>query len=109
MGYSNFIVSNLKEESISIQRVYAMYIAFSQERAAELFKRAARNVRLLVRLLGSMANNSIEMTLRSATEEQWHMLNTSEQAKELAFNKDIFAKRRVCVLNVKFCYVWQIP
>ena len=65
------------------------------KRLACLFRKASLFVRSILRLQTYMTDLSAEMTSRSATEEQWHAVNTSREVKEMAFNKAIFAKSKV--------------
>ena len=77
-----------------------MYDSFAFWQISGLFRRSAIFVCSILRLQLHMTFLSKDVTSRSATEEQWHAVNTSKQVKELVFNKDIYAKSRVRKMQI---------
>lgn len=63
--------------------------------ALDRFRRCIRLVRCAVRLLRLMVSISDDRTTRSAAEMQWKTLNTSDMARNLAFNPTVYARKRV--------------
>ncbi|KAK3101866.1 hypothetical protein FSP39_006884 [Pinctada imbricata] len=60
----------------------------------EKFRQIAQGIRLLIRWFRIIIEISDEKTTRTATEEQWYTLYTSQEARKLAFNKSMFARER---------------
>ena len=70
-----------------------------------LFRKSAIFVCSILRLQLRMTALSADVMSRSATEEQWHAVNTSRQVKDLVFNKDLFAKSKVSYVMVEPVFV----
>lgn len=56
---------------------------------------AAKCVLVLIRWLNAIIDISDTKTIRTATEERWYTLYTSQEARRLAFNKMVYSKERV--------------
>ncbi len=46
-------------------------------------------------VMAGLADNSSLMAVRSAMEEQWHVLHTCRETKKLTFNRALFDRDRV--------------
>ncbi|XP_056008026.1 cyclic nucleotide-binding domain-containing protein 2-like isoform X3 [Ostrea edulis] len=55
---------------------------------------AAKCVAVLIQWLNAIIDISDMKTIRTATEERWYTLYTSQEARRLAFNKMIYSKER---------------
>lgn len=50
---------------------------------------------MVVHFLRAMVDLSSDLTTKTAAEMQWYTLNSSKEAKKLAFNPSLYAKNRV--------------
>lgn len=70
------------------------------------FKMAAKCVLVLIRWLNAIIDISDTKTIRTATEERWYTLYTSQEARRLAFNKMVYSKERVNIsIRVTITYI----
>ncbi|XP_022304182.2 uncharacterized protein LOC111111479 isoform X4 [Crassostrea virginica] len=84
-----------KTPSTSQQEEGALVDVFKDEQTPKLrFKMAAKCVWVLIRWLNAIIDISDTKTIRTATEERWYTLYTSQEAKRLAFNKMVYSKER---------------
>lgn len=68
---------------------------FKDKKSLKLrFKMAAKCVLVLIRWLNAIIDISDTKTIRTATEERWYTLYTSQEARRLAFNKMVYSKER---------------